>query len=48
MKFTVEVTATAELEVEAAYYWLSERTSIHAMDWSSGLREAIAGLSHFP
>ena len=48
MTYTVEVTATAEFEAEAAFLWLNERTNIHAIEWLGGLHKAIAGLDQFP
>ena len=48
MRYVVEVTATAEYEAEAAFHWLSERTSVHAVRWIDGLHDAIRGLAEFP
>ena len=48
MRCVVKVTATAEREAEAAFHWLSERTSVHAVRWIDGLHDALRGLADFP
>jgi plasmid stabilization system protein ParE len=48
VKYTIEVAATAEEEAEAAFNWLSERTSVHAQEWLDGLYDALHGLAEFP
>ncbi|MGD0947011.1 MAG: type II toxin-antitoxin system RelE/ParE family toxin [Candidatus Binatia bacterium] len=49
MKYTVEVTETAEAELDAAYRWLRDQYSPeYAVRWREGLVEAIGGLEAFP
>lgn len=49
MKYTVEVTETAEAELDAAYRWLRDQYSPeYAVRWRERLVEAIGTLETFP
>jgi plasmid stabilization system protein ParE len=49
MKYTVEVTETAEAEFDAAYRWLRDQYSPeYAVRWREALVEAIGSLETFP
>ncbi len=47
MKYTVEVTAFAQADIDLAYGWLAVRT-VHADVWLKGLQTQIEALSAFP
>lgn len=47
MKYTVEVTAFAQADIDLAYGWLAVRT-VHADVWLNGLQTQIEALSAFP
>ncbi len=49
MKYAVEVTETAEAELDAAYRWLRDEYSpAYAARWRVGLLEAAGTLEGFP
>jgi plasmid stabilization system protein ParE len=48
MKYRVEITDTAWMELQEAYDWLAHRAPIAADRWKSGLLEAIRKLETFP
>lgn len=47
MKYRVEMTASAQADIDAAYQWLAARTT-HAAAWFNGLAAAIEGLAQLP
>lgn len=48
MTFQVEVTETADAEIEAAFLRLNELNPDYAGRWLEGLLRAIEGLAEFP
>jgi toxin ParE1/3/4 len=48
MKYQVEITDPAWVEVQEAYEWLAERAPVAADRWKAGLLEAIGNLETFP
>jgi plasmid stabilization system protein ParE len=48
MTYHVITEPTAEAEIERAYAWRAERSSVAAARWVNGLLEAIASLSEYP
>ncbi len=48
MSYTVETTAGALDEIEAAYQWLAERTPQHAPEWYNAALEAMVSLETNP
>lgn len=49
MKYTVEITETADLELDKAYRWIrNEYSSEYAARWCLGLLDATHTLETFP
>jgi hypothetical protein len=48
LKYQVIVMPSAEVEVEAAYQWLSERAPEAAIQWHQGMVYALHSLETFP
>jgi plasmid stabilization system protein ParE len=48
MKYQVEITDPAWMEVQEAYEWLADRAPAAAARWKAGLLEAIDDLESFP
>jgi plasmid stabilization system protein ParE len=47
-RYSVEVTDAADLEADAIYLWMSERSADSAHAWYQGLLAAYQSLSTFP
>ncbi len=48
MQYRVEVTKSAEIQLEELYLWVVERAATQGAAWFSGLEQAILSLDHFP
>ncbi|MGH9202017.1 MAG: type II toxin-antitoxin system RelE/ParE family toxin [Vicinamibacterales bacterium] len=48
MEFRVELTKTAESDLEALYLWVVERAPIQGPKWFNGLEAAINSLARHP
>ena len=48
MTFQVEITRSAELQIETVYLWLKKRNSNYADEWFKALMNAIASLQEKP
>jgi plasmid stabilization system protein ParE len=48
MTYRIEIAEAAEVEIDAAYLWISRHSPEQAGQWHSGLLEAIESLSEWP